>query len=61
MKEAVDGPIGERSCKQEVKACICQIVKQIWLLPFMHCLNVLKFHKHNSLPLGQIQAFIFFD
>ena len=44
--------------QKQVKACICQIVKQICLLPFIHCLYCFLISKHNSLPLGQIRAFI---
>ena len=36
---------------KEMKACICIIVKQVWLLSFVNSLRVLAFDKHNSLPL----------
>ena len=37
-------------------ASICPIVKQFWILPFMHCLmHCLAFNKHNSLPLAKYE------
>ena len=41
--------------QKEMKAHICPIVKQIWLLFFMYYLQFLAFHKHSSLPLGRYE------
>ena len=43
--------------KTVMTACVCPMVKQIWILSLNNCLYCFDFYKSNSVPLWRTRAF----